>query len=131
MRTHIIDGVRFEWTTLDQPEECMNVAKVLVEDACHTVAGELRICSVEQSGRVQWEWRLQIENGHRVEPGWRENRFGTDVKEFVQTAMQRAASEMADELRARQSRTREMLAKQDRQREFGQLVSEVLNEISP
>ena len=129
MSVHEVQGVRFEWSVLPHPEECMNVARVLVEDACHSVVGELRICLIDRGEETRWEWRLQIEDGHRVEPGQRGTKFGADLKEFMQNAMQGAAAEMNKELQSRQQSTREMLAKQDRQRRFSQMVSDVLADL--
>lgn len=129
MKVHVLNGVRFEWRLVDQPGDCMNVAKVLVEDACHTVLGELQICVAERSDETEFEWRLRIEDGHHVEPGRKGGRFGVDLKEFVRAAIEMSASEMNDELRERQARTREMLAHQDSQRRYGKLINEALGEI--
>lgn len=78
----------------------MNVAEVVVEDACHTVKGKSRICLVEQGDTNRREWRLQIENGRPITHGYENLKFGANLKLFVQMAMQRTATEMSNELGA-------------------------------
>ena len=130
MLIHEIDGVKFEWSPSVDDGDCSHWAKVTLKDACHTVDAELRIRSIEEAEKVRWEWHLNILDGPNVQPG-RSDRFDTNVKEFIEIAMQQSARKVTEELMRRQAATRELLAKQQRQRQRASLVQAALEELRP
>ena len=125
-----VGEVRFEWKQTAEVNDCMNMAAVSVEDACHTVKGTLKICSYEQDDQVRWEWKADIVGSSQNPNGCDDGTFGVDLKSFVEGAMQMTAQYFRDVLSERQAETRAMLDKQARQRSRAERVSKAVSSVS-
>ncbi len=124
MVEYVRGGVTFEWSQLEEIDNCLWKARVGIGDVCHRIEGELLICCQEVNGRPQWQWILTV--GDKGHPPGTNGKVSFDLDEFMDSAERGTIGILTDELQKSHDNTRRLQERQRAQQGRADAVGEVL-----
>ena len=136
MITVEVAGAEFTWGTEEEVGDCMNRARVVLDEGMGRIEGELCICLHEEDDGADHdiyslEWILFVNGKKLARDEYEEERFlEHNARLYIKEAMKQSAFLLRGILREKQAKTQAVMAKQARQKERAAKIDGILRRMS-